>query len=1102
MLGSLLFMRVHWLRATFSFCLLVVFQMSFSVSSAQDDAAVYNLLQTAANAQRAGDFQIAISQYEQVFKQHPDSPEIGKAYYNAGVCCVETEQYARAIAYLTRASDKLGSERAVLLPQSKLLLGFAQLRLGKLLAADRPAESNQALAAAAQNLTGLIEQHPDFVDIDQAYFFQADALDGAQKFDQAITAYRQMLELPKVQFAQDGQFALANLYERTGQLDQALKGYEQFLVDHPKHGLAVEVRFRLAETLSQMGVDAAANNQADLAKQLYQRSEANYQAVVDAEADGLSAEAQMQLALVASRQQDYARSAKLYLQASQLPAGSLTARALTYAGRDLFRSNQLPLAIETLNKVTSLESPYAAEAAHWLAKAYLHGNQFEEAYAVAHPWIDKTDDARLKVPLMMDAADAAYGSESRRADSVGLYLQIADQYGQSPLAPTALYNAAYAAMEVGEFEQAMQLTERFEKQYPQNSFLPDALEVKADTALLVNDAATAQSVFRRLVDNYPKHAKQGVWRVRVGLAAYLQGHYQETIDWLQPSIDQLNRNLDLAEAWHWIGSSLFQLNRHADAIAALKSSQSAAADWRRGDETLLTLARALEANQQTEQAQATARQLLDNYPESPLRAETMYRLGEAFYGQGDIAQAQALYDAVIQQHTNSKFVPFALYGQGWSQINQNDFQAASVTFSQLLDSYPKHSLAQQALMGRATSLRRDGQNAAALLDIKQALQRSSDDSGRTKILYELGLAQAEQKDWKEAILAFEELVKRAPRGDQSDQFHYELAWAQRSGDQIDASHQTFLTLATEFPVSPHAAEANFHVAQNAYDKQEFDRAIEHYGLCLKTSGDAKLKEKAAYKRAWSHYKRGEFKEAQNGFAKQVEQHKDGPLYADGLFMVSESLYKLRDHASAFQAYRVAKPVVDASGSVAPKIRYLTMLHGGQSANQSKLYAEAIEFMKPIVEGEVDREIQQDANLEMGIAHAGMKQLDQAVACWELAATNLGATGAHARCLLGDQLFTAKKFEDAITQYKLTFYGYGGTAAAAEVKAWQAYALYEAARCRVVQMGIASTAEAQQKFKDEAIKHFQSLIENYPEDRLTEQGSKELAKLLQSNTSKQ
>ena len=1068
-------------------------------AQAQDDSAVYPLLQTAANAQQAGDFEIAISQYEQVFKNHPDSPEVGKAYYNAGVCCVETGQTERAIAYLTKASDKLGQDRAVLLPQSKLLLGFAQLRLGKQISQDRPAESKQQLASAVQNLDELISQHPKFADIDQAYFFKADALDTLQDFDQALATYQAMLALPKVQFRQDGQFAVGNLYERMGQLDKAQQQYEQFLADDPQHASAVEVRFRLAETLTQLAMDAESKRQAELAQQIYQKAEPVYQAVIDAQAAGLSGEAMFQQALVVSRQKEYARSADLYSRVAQLPGTAHAARALTYAGRDYFRSNQQPLAAEALTKATRLDSPYAAEAAHWLAKTHLHNNQFEKAFAVASQWIGKTDDDRLQVPLIMDAADAAYGTPARQKDSVALYLRVVNEFNQDPLAPTALYNAAYAAMEVGAFEQAIRLTQQFETAFPQHSFLADTLEVRGDTLLLVNDPATAETTFRKLAADYPDHSKRNIWVVRAGLASYLQGNYQPTIDWLEPAIAKLDSGPTQAEAWHWIGSSYFKLGQPQAAIAALGSSRAADANWRRADETLLTLSRSLEADQQGDLAKSTAQQLLDAHPDSPLRAEAIYRLGEYAYAQNAFADAQTLYDTVATQHAKSKFVPFALYGRGWSQIKQQDFAAAVATFSQLIDSYPKHQLAQQALMGRATSLRRDGQADASVMDVKLALATTGQNLARPDVLYELGLGQIQQKNWKGVIQTFKELIELVPSGNRTDQFHYELAWALRSDAQGDAAIGEFLNLATKFPQSDHAAEANFHVAQSAYDKQEFDRAIQHYSRCIETGDDPALNEKANYKLAWSHYKQGDFKKSHDWFAKQTDQFKEGPLYADGLFMVSESLYKLRDHDSAFQAYRVAKPIVDASSSVAPEIRHLTMLHGGQSANQAKKYSEAIEFMSPIIEGQAADGLKQDAYLEIGIAQAGLKQPEKAVEYWELAAANLGETGAHARCMLGDQLFTNKKFDEAITQFKLTFYGYGGTSAAAEVKSWQAYAAYEAARCRLVQMGTATSAEAQQKFKNEAIKHFKFLVENYPNDRLAEQASKELAKLLGSKS---
>ena len=1086
------------LRSLVLFCVIGLSCSDVGAIQDQDEAAVYNLLQTATNAQQAGDFEIALSQYEQVIKQHSKSAEVGKAYYNAGVCCVETGQFSRAIAYLTKASDQLGPERVVLLPQAKLLLGFSQLRLGKQLLDPQPEAARQQLESAGQNLTDLIQEHPKFVDIDQAYFFLGDAYDALGQQAPALEAYRKMLALPKVQFRQDGLFAVANLYERMGQLDQALVQYESFVKEYPNHALVLEVRFRTAETLTQMALDAATEQRLDLSQQIYKKAEPIYQSVIEAKVAELSDEARFQKAFVVSRQKDYARSAELYSQVAQTPDTVNAARAWTYAGRDYFRSGQDSLALDALAQATRLESPYAAEAAHWLAQTHLHQERFEEAFKVANQWVGKTDEPRFQVPLMLDAADAAYGTPARRQESVDLYLRVADQFPQHPTAPSALYNGAYAAMEVGQFERAIGLTKRFEQAFPDHSFLADSLEVHGDTSLLTEDSVAAEAIFRRLAVDYPNHPKRNAWMVRVGLASYLQGKYQATLQWLEPATTQLTDPQQMAEAWHWIGSSYFKLDQSQPAIAALEQSRSAAAQWRRADETLLTLSRAQAANQQRELAKATAERLLVAYPNSPLCSEAIYRLGEYAYGQGVYQEAEGFYETVLANHADSTFVPYALYGRGWSQIKQDKFKDAATTFSKLIDAYPKHSLAQQALIGRATSWRREGNAEASVMDAKRALETSGKNLAKADVLYELGLAQIQQADWKEVIKTFSELIQLAPSEDRADQFHYELAWAYRSDNQTEAAANAFQNLATQFPQSPHASEANFHVAQSAYAAEDFERAIELYKQSLATGKDAGLNEKATYKLAWSHYQRGQFQESQSWFAKQTASFKEGPLYADGLFMISESLYKMRDHDLAFQAYRVAKPVVDASSSVAPEVRFLTMLHGGQSANLAKKYGEAIEFLNPIISEATEIGMQQEAYLEIGIAHSGLNETDKAMDCWELAAANLGEAGAHARCMLGDQLFADKKFTEAITQFKLTFYGYGGTSARAEVKAWQAYAAYEAARCSLVQMGIADSAAAQLKFKNEAKKHFEFLIKNYPDDRLVEQARKELAKLVGSS----
>ena len=94
---------------------------------------------------------------------------------------------------------------------------------------------------------------------------------------------------------------------------------------------------------------------------------------------------------------------------------------------------------------------------------------------------------------------------------------------------------------------------------------------------------------------------------------------------------------------------------------------------------------------------------------------------------------------------------------------------------------------------------------------------------------------------------------------------------------------------------------------------------------------------------------------------------------------------------------------------------------------------------------------------------------------------------------GDMLFKQKRFDEAIDEFKLVFYGYGGTESAPEIRSLQAYAVYESARCSYVRISEASDRMKPQLVKD-AIERFNYLIENYPNQNLAKEAQKQLETL--------
>jgi tetratricopeptide (TPR) repeat protein len=432
----------------------------------------------------------------------------------------------------------------------------------------------------------------------------------------------------------------------------------------------------------------------------------------------------------------------------------------------------------------------------------------------------------------------------------------------------------------------------------------------------------------------------------------------------------------------------------------------------------------------------------------------------------------------------------------------------------LIERNPNHELATQALVGRASSYRQNQQTDKAIADLERFLQSKPEGQSKTDALYELGLALIDSKDWPRVSQTFQQLLDAGQNPDLTDRYLYELAWAERENKNLAESLTHFKRLASDFPNSPLAPESNFHIAQDAYERQAYAEAIPHYESCIEllakfnSTEDANvstsdrersrrmsIREKAIYKLAWSHYKQKDFVKALARFRQQVEEFPQGsPLYADGLFMVSETLFENNQTEEALQAYRAAKPVIETSESVKRDYRILTLLHGAQSANKTKQYQVAIDFARPLLEMDVDASMNQDAHMELGDAYRGLKELDTALGNYEKAALHPGKTGARSRCMIGEIYFEKRQFTDAIDNYKLVCYGYGGKLAPDDVRAWQAYARYEAGRCNHVQIATAENEQAKSLFINESIKHFKQLIEDYPTDPLASKAQELLSKL--------
>ena len=1116
-----------------------------SLLYAAQESTAKEIFESAGLAQKNQSYDFAIKQWDKVLDEHPNSKLVPQANYEAGVCSLQLGRYDKAIGYFENASTGLGAQ-SELRPKANLFLGFAQYRHGKALkqngAQDQQREQAvQLLTTATETFANLQTNAPKFEEIDQACFFQGGAYEELGRDQDAVESYKQMLTYTKQTFKYEGLFALADAEARLGKYWSALGHYNAFrkaAQSEGGHELLQDVELETARTLIRLatsdqknGITGSANKKLLQAIEILAPISAKDTAgQANQEAKLVIEDARFQHAFCETKLGRHEKSAALYESIANNPNSPLAIQSLVNAGRSYIDARQIDKATVALEKSLETDSRFSADAAHWLAKEiYLKSDplQAQKAYDVTTAEIVKLTNGSNQsstsalIPLKFDQANAAYAIAQRRRESISLYQAIASQHADHPLASQSLRKAAYTSLELGDYKTAIIQSAAFEKTYSESDYLADILEIKADALVLDQRPELALKVYDELLEKFSdkengeneENGENGVfktdakvlrWKLRAARSLYIQKEYQPTIDRLQPLLDSpdaaaLDSDIK-AEILHWIGSSQFHLNDLDNANTSLASSAQSSDQWRRADETLLTLYESQIASQQPDAGAQTASNLIKKFPDSPLLSDLYYHRARQAYQAREFDEAIEDFDKIIEQYPDSRFTPYVLYDAAWSQMELKRFDESEKLFAQLINRYPDHELAIKSIALRSKSPRKTGDAQTSIAELKE-LMATEEPTGQSKAntLFEIGLNQVELKKWDDSIETFTQLISEFTDSPKLDRFYYELGWAYNSKLEKEKGLEYFAKLTTETPDSPLAGEANFHVGSAAYQAGQYDDAIKSYTACLNSKTDDFVRERAAYKQAWAYFKQDRFRTALNAFTTQTESFPEGNLYGDGLFMVAESQFRLQNHREALAGYQKAKSIIEASQTIKPKIKWLTMIHGAQSANQTNQHETAIKLASGIEDSAAKDTFKQDASLELGIAHAALSQPDQAMSYYRQAAENLGRTGARARCRIGDMHVANKNFAQAENEFKLIYFGFGGPQAAADVKPWQAYAIFEAARCSFLQTESASEA-LKQKLITESIRQFEYLVDNYPDDKLVPQAKRQIEKLskLQTN----
>ncbi len=1045
--------------------------------------AVLNAYTDAANFQNNSVYPQAIDRWNKFLKSFPNDALASKARHYLGICYLQIEKpdYEKAIESLREA---LKDEKLEVREESLVKLGQALYESG--IQAEGEAKKKK-LAEAAKTFSVFLEKYSDGSYADQALFYAADAEYQLGKLDRAANLYRRLADqesMAKSELRPDAIFALGIVYEDQNQPKLAIETYETFLKKYSKHRLTRDTQLRLAERYlsgEQPGKAAV------LFKQLSESKEGELQDYI-----------LYRYGFALAKDGKYAESSKVYQELSErFPKSQYAAGSSLAAGQSLMREKKYDEAKAFFSPLLSLKNENASEAAHLICQIAILQGKPAEAIPVARDAIKWSNKSSSLASLKMDLAEALSSTKEGQAEAKSLFEQIATEHSKDPVAPRAVYNAAFASMQAGALADAKRWGETFAKQYPQDPLAADVAYIAAESTLQLGQHAEAATALEQLLKSQKDNPAAEAWELRLG-HAYFMGGFHDKLNARMMNLVANSKSPEVqAEGYFLIGAGLLKQEKFDESEKALNRSLDASTQWASADETLLILSQAQLKAGKSEEARATLDKLRKTYPQSRFANQADIRIGQLSAAVGDFKGALASYQRILDSDKDKSLKDLATYGKAWVLMQQENFSDALKLIEPLTTDGRQDSVATEAILAKAICHRNLNNPQESITILEKIVNDPKSNIPLTKSLYELGLSYLENKDFTKASASFDRLLKDFPKLDDLDKVLYEYAWALKEQKQTPKAMATFEKLSKTYPQSPLAAEAEYHLGQQAYEEGKYDKATAAYSKAINQTSDKELLEKSFYKLGWTYFQLKDFEKAASQFAKQIEISPKSILALEAGYMHAESIMKTDNYAQAFDLYKQARKALESSDSadkLSEQIRTLIYLHGAQSARELKKWKEANEWLNAMLKKFPDSEFVPYAKYEKAFAAQSTGKLSDALKLYEEVATNYrNEIGARSRFMMGEIHFAEKDFAEAVQEFEQVIFGFGEKKAAADVKNWQGKAAFEAGRCSEILIGNLS-GNQKAKAIQVAKKFYQIVVDDHATHELAPQAQARLTEL--------
>jgi TolA-binding protein len=295
--------------------------------------------------------------------------------------------------------------------------------------------------------------------------------------------------------------------------------------------------------------------------------------------------------------------------------------------------------------------------------------------------------------------------------------------------------------------------------------------------------------------------------------------------------------------------------------------------------TFYQYAQALYKSGESSEAIREFQNLQQNFPTSKYAQNSLYTVGWIKFQQGDFSEAINDYKNVLRVYKRSSLSPLIYYSIGDAYFNLEKYDSAIVNYQRVISHYPSSEYVFDAINGIQYSYVSMGKPNMAVDLIDNFIEKNPKLKFSDQIFFKKGEIYYSQRDYKNAKISYQEFVTKFSKSSFVPEAYYWLGKSAENLNELDEASFYFKKVFESYPNSEPAAVSVIELGNIYETNEDYKSAIDLFNSAASRLKDSPRLPEILFMKGQAYLKMDDLQNAYGTFSELALYHQQS-LFAD------------------------------------------------------------------------------------------------------------------------------------------------------------------------------------------------------------------------------